>query len=175
MVSHSTLIPTSEKILLGGILLGFIALLTGKYVLKIRQNILDAFAIVVPLGFAIQKMGCFLNGCCYGKPTALPWGVQYPVYSLPHYDQSGLIGAGDLLSPHLHPVQIYEMAGAMLVAFIVYKTRKSWKVNGSLFLFSILSYGILRFLTEFFRDIPAHTVGGEMTGIFNQNYFFCHC
>ena len=170
IVNQSALIQTSEKILLGGIILGIIALVTGRYVLRIRQNILDAFAIIAPLGFAIQKIGCFMNGCCYGKPTSLPWGVQYPADTLPHYSQfkSGLIGTNELLSQHIHPVQLYEMAGALMVAFIVYKTRKSWKMNGSLFIFSILAFCIVRFLTEFFRDIPAHTVGGEMVGIFNQ-------
>ena len=168
--NQATLIHTSEKILLGGIVFGIIAIMIGKYVLRIRQNILDAFAVVVPLGFAIQKIGCFLNGCCYGKPTTLPWGVQYPVNTLSHYFQfkSGLIGANELLSQHLHPVQIYEMTGAILVAFLVFKTRKLWKTNGSLFIFSVLSYCTMRFLTEFYRDISAHTVGGEMAGIFNQ-------
>jgi len=169
MITRLTLIPTSEKILLGGIVLGLIALLVGKYVLGIKQNLVDAFAIVVPLSIGIQRIGCFLNGCCFGKPTSLPWSVQYPVNSLPHYFhyKAGLIGS-NLVSLHIHPVQLYEMAGAFLVAYLVFKSRKYWKANGSLFVFSLLLFCFARFLTEFFRDNLAHAIGGEMVGIFNQ-------
>ena len=170
MLKNLTLIPTSEKVLLGGIILAYIALLIGKYILRIKQSIADAFAIVLPLGIGIQRIGCFYYGCCFGKPANLPWSVQYPVNTLPHYFQyqSGLIGNNDLLSLHINPVQLYEAAGAILVAFIVYKTRKFWKVNGSLFIFSLLSYSIIRFFTEFFRDNLAHAAGGNRIGIFNQ-------
>lgn len=170
MIKNVTLIPTSEKVLLGGIILAFAALLIGKYVLRIKQSIADAFAIVLPLGIGIQRIGCFFYGCCFGKPTTLPWSVQYRVDTLPHYYQyeSGLIGNSDLLSLHIHPVQLYEMAGALLVAYIVFKSRKFWKADGSLFTFSLISYSFVRFITEFFRDPLAHTIGGNMVGIFNQ-------
>jgi len=170
MIKHATFIPTSGKILFGGMILGLIALFIGKYALRIKQNIIDAFAIILPLSIGIQRIGCFLNGCCFGTPTTVSWGVQYPVNTVPHYYQyeSGLIGNSDLLSLHIHPVQLYEMAGALLVALIVFKSRKSWKANGSLFTFSLILYCSVRFLTEFFRDNLAHTVGGKMIGVFNQ-------
>jgi hypothetical protein len=170
MIRQTTLIPTSEKILPGGIILGCLALVGGKSVLRIKHDFFDTFAIVVPIAFGIQKIGCFLNGCCYGNPSSLFWSVQYPVNTLPHYHhyETGLIGTNELLSLPVHPVQIYEMAGSFLVAFIVFKTRKIWKAKGSLFLFSILSFCLVRFVSEFFRAIPAHSTGGEMAGIFNQ-------
>ena len=170
MLQQTTLFPTSDKILPGGIFLGIIALVTGKFILRIKENILDAFAVIVPIGFGIQKIGCSLNGCCFGKPTTLPWGIQYGVNSAAHYQQlnSGLISTNELLTLDIHPVQLYEITGALLVAFIVFKSRKLWKANGSLFIFSLLCFGFFRFLTEFFRDISAHTTGGTMIGIFNQ-------
>lgn len=170
MLQQTTLFPTSDKILPGGIFLGIIALVTGKFILRIKENILDAFAVIVPIGFGIQKIGCLLNGCCFGKPTTLPWGIQYGVNSAAHYQQlnSGLISTNELLTLDIHPVQLYEITGALLVAFIVFKSRKLWKANGSLFIFSLLCFGFFRFLTEFFRDISAHTTGGTMIGIFNQ-------
>lgn len=174
MITQTTLIPTSEKILLGGLLLGLLALISAKYILRIKQNIFDAFALVIPLGIGIQKIGCFLNGCCFGKATSGGWGVNYGVNTLPHYHQfkAGLIGSTDLISLPIHPVQLYEMAGAFLVAFLVYKMRKTWKANGSLFTFSIICYSAIRFLAEFFRAIPAHTIGGEMAGPLNQIQWF---
>ena len=170
MFNHATLIPTSEKILLGGILLGVIAIVTGKYVLKIKQPLLDAFAFVFPLGIGVQKIGCFLNGCCFGESTSLPWGVQYAVNTAPHYHQfkTGLIGPDALFSLPIHPVQLYEFAAAFLVVFIVFRTRKLWKVNGSLFLFSMLCYSFTRFITEFFIDTSAYPLGWNQSGAFNE-------
>jgi prolipoprotein diacylglyceryltransferase len=170
MIQQASLVPTSDKILLGGIIFGLISLLAGKYILRIKQNFVDAFAIIVPLAIGIQRIGCLLNGCCFGKPTLMPWGVQYTSNSMAHFYpyEPGLTGINELLSLHIHPVQIYEMAGAFLVAFIVFRTRKSWKTNGSLLIFSLLLYSFIRFLTEFFRDIRGHTSGGEMIGFLNQ-------
>jgi prolipoprotein diacylglyceryltransferase len=170
LIGHATWIPTSGKILFGGIILGFTALLAGKYTLRIKEDVLDSFAIVLPLSIGMQRIGCFFNGCCYGKPASLPWSVQYPVNTVPHYHQfeSGMIGLNDVLSLPVHPVQLYETAGALLAAFFVYKTRNYWRKTGSLFAFSMLLYALVRFFTEFFRDNLAHTVGGEMSGILNQ-------
>ncbi len=174
MITQTTLIPTSEKILLGGLLLGLFALISGKYILRIKQNIFNAFALALPLGIGIQKIGCFLNGCCFGNPTSSGWGVHYGVNTLPHYHQfkAGLIGSTDFISLPIHPVQLYEMAGAFIAAFLVYKTRKSWKANGSLVVFSIFCYSAVRFIAEFFRAVPAHTIGGEMAGPLNQIQWF---
>ncbi len=170
MIGEATLVPASGKILFGGLLLGFAALYAGKYALGIKENVLDAFAVVIPLSIGIQRIGCFFNGCCYGTPTSVPWSVQYPVNTVPHFHQfeSGLIGLNDTLSLHIHPVQLYEMAGAFLAAFLVYNTRRYWRMNGSLFAFSMLLYSLVRFFTEFYRDNLAHTVGGAMTGVLNQ-------
>jgi len=170
MIQTATLIPTSEKILFGGMFLGLISLWIGKYVLRIKQNILDAFAVIFPVGIGIQRIGCFLNGCCFGTPTSMPWSVQYPVNTPPHiiHYQAGLISRSDLLSLPIHPVQLYEMVGVLLVAFIVLRSRNRWKANGSLFTFSLILYCMIRFLTEFFRDSMAHTVGGKMAGVFNE-------
>ena len=170
MLNNTALVPTSEKILLGGILFAVLAIVTGKYVLRIKQPLLDAFAFVFPLGIGIQKFGCFFNGCCYGKQTTLPWGVQYAVNSGPHIYQyqSGLIKSDELFSLPVHPVQLYEIAAAFLVVFIVFKTRKFWKVNGSLFIFSMLCYSFTRFITEFFIDSSIYTLGWNPPGVFNQ-------
>ncbi len=169
IIKHATFEPTTGKILLGGMVLGFPALLAGKYILRIKQDVLDAFAIIFPVSIGIQRLGCFLNGCCFGTPTTLLCGVQYPVNTLPHYHhfESGLIGTNDLLSLQIHPVQLYEMAGVLFAAFIVFKTRKVWKAKGSLFMFSTILYFLVRMITEFFRDNLAHSAGGKMVAGLN--------
>jgi phosphatidylglycerol:prolipoprotein diacylglycerol transferase len=54
--------------------------------LPIRRY-LDVLAIGLMLALVFGRIGCFLNGCCYGKPTELPWGVRFPYYSYAYYSQ----------------------------------------------------------------------------------------
>lgn len=160
----------NDKSLAGGFLFGAIALFSGMALLRFRQNITDAFALVLPLGIAIQRVGCFLTGCCYGKIRDLPWAVKYPAQTLPHFHQFNdkLLTYNDFLSLPVHPVQLYEMAGMLAVFFIVLKFGKRLKRPGSLFLLSGTLVFLVRFITEFFRDIHAHTIGGMEYGIVNS-------
>jgi prolipoprotein diacylglyceryltransferase len=162
-----TLPAATGKSMLGGLLLGLPALLAGRYIMRIRSNVCDAFAIAFPLGVGIQRLGCFLTGCCYGSQAAVPWAVQYPAYTLPHFHQyeAGLIS--DHLSLAVHPVQIYEMMGMLMASMIVLFYRKRFKVQGSLLIFSLMLIMLVRFVTEFFRDPLAHASGGALTGPFN--------
>lgn len=107
--------------LYGGLLGAFAALtvsvrLTGA---KLSQ-VLDAFVLPAALAFAVARVGCFLNGCCGGIRTELPWGVAFPgaAASLP----------GTLFSfgpPKVHPTQLYELglalAGVPLCRWLVQK------------------------------------------------------
>jgi len=83
----------------GGMMLASGAIMA--YAWRTRLPILalgDALAPSVILGLGIGRIGCFVNGCCYGAPTDLPWGVAAP-YTLPH----GVVC-------HVHPTQLYESA-----------------------------------------------------------------
>ena len=97
----------------------------------------DAIGLGMPLALAIARVGCFLNGCCGGKPSGLPWAVTFP-------------GS----STAVHPTQLYELIldlGAF--AFLLW-ARKRLRHDWDLFLLSVASYGLIRFFVEFFR---AHT------------------
>ena len=174
MFSRFELPETHNKSLSGGLLFVGIGLLAGTYLLRFKQNITDAFALTLPLGIAIQRIGCFITGCCYGKISYLPWAVKYPVQTLPHYHQfnDNLISHNDFLSLPVHPVQLYEMAGLLAVVFIIFKFRKSFKKAGSLFVLSLILIFTVRFSAEFIRDVNAHTTGGEMIWIFNSTQLF---
>jgi phosphatidylglycerol:prolipoprotein diacylglycerol transferase len=95
-----------------------------------------------------------LAGCCFGTPTSLPWGIHYGPASLAYHAQMlhGQVHLYAKTTAAIHPVQIYEMLGCILIALLVFLTRNRWKSRGSLFLFSVLCYSFLRFLVEFFRD-----------------------
>ncbi len=93
---------------------------------------LDLFVPYVALGQAIGRVGCLLNGCCYGKPVA--WGLYFPVYEA-----------------RLHPTQVYESLG-LLAVFLILKSalHRPHRDGGILVLYLVLA-SLLRFAVEFFR------------------------
>ncbi len=100
----------------------------------------DIFAVSWPLGYAIGRIGCLLNGCCYGGPTRLPWGVRFPDENHP-----------GLFTPPSHPIQLY--ATIINLGFFYWLTRweKRPRRDGELFWAYIAMYGAYRFAMEFFR------------------------
>ena len=62
--------------MLGGLLFSVPAIFVARRLVHLEDSILDAYAFVLPLGMCIQRIGCFLNGCCFGSTTS-GWGVQY--------------------------------------------------------------------------------------------------
>jgi prolipoprotein diacylglyceryltransferase len=169
MFSRFQLPETSTKSLPGGMLFGGIGLFAGSYLVRFKQNMADTFAIALPVGIAIQRIGCFVTGCCYGKVCTLPWAVEYPAYTLAHFHQFNdkLIGTHDYLSLPVHPVQLYEMAGLIAATYFIHKFSKTFKMAGSSVLLSLILIFAVRFASEFFRDVHAHTIGGQMISVFN--------
>lgn len=164
MLQNHILLPTVRKTMFGGFFLGVLAFLIVSRVLHFRHNAWDTVAYAMPAAVAVQSVGCFFYGCCFGTTSSLPWAVKYPVMSLAHYHQfeSGLIHYGDTLSLPVHPVQLYETAGALLVVLLVFLFRKRWKAKGSLLLSSLVFFSVIRFVIEFFRDPLSNKTGGEM-------------
>jgi phosphatidylglycerol:prolipoprotein diacylglycerol transferase len=100
----------------------------------------DIMAPYIALGQAIGRIGCFLNGCCYGKPTDLPIGVTFP-------------GMG----VKVMPTQLMESA-AMFALFLVLRRREP--SNGRVLLLYLIGYSVFRFLIEFLRgDNPVFLAG----------------
>jgi phosphatidylglycerol:prolipoprotein diacylglycerol transferase len=104
----------------------------------------DAAAPGIAAGQAIAKLGCLTAGCCYGKPTDLPWGIKFT--SKYAYDNVGVP-----LNIPLHPTQIYECIGALvLFVFLTWRLSKR-HVAGQIILEYLALYSLLRFVVEFFR------------------------
>jgi phosphatidylglycerol:prolipoprotein diacylglycerol transferase len=102
----------------------------------------DAAAIGTPLALAIGRVGCTLNGCCYGIPAPdLPWAV---VYTHPN-------SLAPLNTP-IHPTQIYHLLWGLIVFGIVWRFRDKLKPEGSLFFFFICIFTIGDFALRFLRD-----------------------
>lgn len=125
--------------LLGGIVAG---LLTFSVFLKIKSiPVLPTLNILTPafcISHILGRVGCFFAGCCFGSPTNILFGVQFPKDSLAHFHFEE-----DL---HVHPTQLYESTFILLVFLFVRRTS----INNK-FLLYIISYSIFRFFIEFIR------------------------
>lgn len=99
-------------------------------------NVLDIMAPFVALGYAIVRIGCFLEGCCYGDITTSGLGVVIP--TVDHFAR--------------YPTQLYSSAlNFILFAFLIwYYPRR--KFDGQIFIFYLMGYSIYRFIVEYFRD-----------------------
>ena len=75
--------------LLGGVVLAVAIILFYLIYHKLPiRRYLDILAVGLMLALVFGRLGCFLNGCCYGKPTELPWGVRFPYYSFAYLSQT---------------------------------------------------------------------------------------
>ncbi|MDP3143706.1 MAG: prolipoprotein diacylglyceryl transferase [Candidatus Omnitrophota bacterium] len=118
----------------------FFALIAATAYLKINHlpvlKILDLCAPYIALGQAIGRLGCFLNGCCYGKPVS--WGV----YS-------------SLRGERLHPTQLYSFVNLLIIFLVLRFLQKKIKVGGALISLYFFLASLERFVVEFFRwDSP---------------------
>jgi len=114
----------------------------------------DIIAPGVFAGYAIGRIGCLLNGCCYGGACDLPWAISFPV-------EGGPIGAFTMPS---HPAQIYSALMAMALFAVMQRAKKSPRFNqfgGQLTLLFLGLYAVERFVIEIFRNgATARTVFG---------------
>ncbi|MFC1871401.1 prolipoprotein diacylglyceryl transferase [Chloroflexota bacterium] len=101
----------------------------------------DTITPAIILGQAIGRVGCILNGCCYGGETSLPWGIIYT-----HPDSMCSVGVA------VHPTQFYEIIFNLLVFGLLFRLRGHLKPDGSLFLVYLSLYSLWRFGIGFLRD-----------------------
>ncbi len=97
----------------------------------------DRFVVTVPIGLGLGRIGNFINGELFGRPTNMPWAMIFP--------QGGLVPR--------HPSQLYEafFEGIILFSILWPLRKKRWPSGAKLALFFVL-YGIIRFFLEFFRE-----------------------
>ena len=100
--------------------------------------------LIVPgliLAQVVGRVGCTINGCCYGLPTSLPWGVVYT-----HPDSLGPLGVA------VHPTQVYEIIYLLIVFGFVLMLRRRLRPDGSLFLVYLSLYSLWRIGIDFLRE-----------------------
>ena len=112
----------------------------------------DAFAPGIAVGQAVGRLGCLLAGCCYGRPTDLPWGITFT-------NPLAAANSGTPLGVSLHPTQPYESLAALaIVGILLLVERRGPLFPGFTFLTYLLAYGTARFAIEIFRGDPRGTV-----------------
>ena len=111
---------------------------------KSFARVADTLASPTAVGLAIGRWGCLMAGCCYGKPTNLPWAIVYPDHPI-HHPMAGI---------PVHPSPLYESFGAFIIALVCYEVFRRSKREGVPAILLFLLYGVLRFFLEFFRGDP---------------------
>jgi len=113
----------------------------------------DVFAPGIALGHVVGRLGCLFAGCCYGKPTDLPWGITFT-------DPFAAANVGTPLNRPLHPTQLYEAGAEALILIILLATEsRGRRFAGRTFWLYMLLYAISRFIVEIFRGDPRGNVG----------------
>jgi len=103
-------------------------------------SLADVTAPGLALGYAITRIGCFLNGCCYGAPTSLPWGVRFPLYP-----------DSQITTEPSHPTQLYAALGSLAIFAALLLLRKRLFARGQVFLLYLVLYAIMRSGMEVLR------------------------
>lgn len=120
------------RALLGGLVFGWIAVEIAKWRMGIRRSTGDLFALALPAGEAVGRIGCYFNGCCYGEKSDLPWAVwQHDAWR--------------------HPAQLYSSATALAIfGGLLWLDGRKLR-EGDLFRVYLLLFGVTRFALEFVR------------------------
>jgi phosphatidylglycerol:prolipoprotein diacylglycerol transferase len=112
----------------------------------------DVFAPGIALGHVVGRFGCFFAGCCYGKPTSVPWAITFT-------DPYAASNVGTPLNVALHPTQLYEAGAEGLILAVLLATESRGKqFPGRTFWLYMLLYAVSRYAIEFFRDDPRGTI-----------------
>lgn len=100
-------------------------------------GLLDVLSIGTIIGYAIGRIGCFLNGCCFGLPTNSWIGFRFDPFDYPRF-----------------PTQLFTSFGAFIIFFLLLRIDSNKKFYGKTFSWALILYGILTFFVEFLRAVP---------------------
>lgn len=123
-------------------------------------TVTDVFAPGIALGHVIGRLGCLFAGCCFGRPTSVPWAITFQ-------NEYAAQNVGTPLNIPLHPTQLYEASAELLILGILLATeRKGRPYPGRTFWLYMVFYGISRFVIEIYRGDPRGAVGMFSTSQF---------
>jgi phosphatidylglycerol:prolipoprotein diacylglycerol transferase len=153
-------------VLYGGLIAAAVAFFVFCSINRIRPlALLDIITPSIFLGIGFGRIGCFLNGCCYGGPSDLPWAVSFPRDSATFgaLVEKKLLSSAAACTPPLHPTQLYSAIDGFVIAALTawYFSRR--RRNGEVFAIGLFIYPITRFLIEFIRNDEPGLLGPKLT------------
>jgi len=117
------------------------------------------------LGMAFGRLGCLLNGCCFGDRCELPWAIQFPAQSVPFnvLVNRGFLDPQAAASLPLHPTQIYSSINALVLAAITATYFRSRPRHGAVLAVGFVAYPISRLVIERLRGDEMGQFGTSLT------------
>jgi phosphatidylglycerol:prolipoprotein diacylglycerol transferase len=110
-------------------------------------EVTDIIAPQIALGIGLARIGCFLNGCCFGTESDLPWACTFPADS-----QAGWVMGGR----SLHPAQIYSAIANFVIFLFLRRLRAAEPVRGTVFYAFLIVYGVWRYVIDYMRYYEEH-------------------
>lgn len=138
----------------------------------------DAVAPSLALGCAVGRVGCFLNGCCFGAVSDLPWAITFPAGSLPwaRHVTSGLVPVDAPHSLAVHPAQLYAVLDGLLLLALLSWFFPRRRRDGEVMALLMVTYPVTRFLIESVRnDEPALAAGLTLSQWISVAVFAAGC
>jgi len=125
----------------------------------------DLLAPSLAIGHAVGRIGCFLAGCCFGRPSALPWAMRFPSDSLAWQDMvaRGTLSMTADATPPLHPTQLYEALVELSLFVLLTQLAKRKHFDGQLLCIWLMGYSVSRSLIEMVRGDPARGLIGSIS------------
>lgn len=152
----------------GGMLLGTVAFFAYCFRVRHKVGTLNMADIVMPsvfIGMGFGRIGCLLNGCCYGGPCELPWGIRFPAGSVTWQAlvHRGFLEETAAATFALHPTQIYSSINGFLLAWVTAAYFPHRRRPGEVFALGCILYSITRFIIEFLRNDEMGIFGTDLT------------
>jgi phosphatidylglycerol---prolipoprotein diacylglyceryl transferase len=137
MIQHGGLVYYGG--LIGAMIASFVCIRWEKLPL---WKTVDVLAPSIALGNVFGRIGCLLNGCCYGRPTNLPWAIHFPS----NHPTGGL---------PVHPAEIYDALNNFILYLLLAWLFRRKKFDGQVFATCLVGYAVTRTVMEYFRgDYP---------------------
>lgn len=160
---HGGIVGIGGLVMYGGFIGAILASVLYFYIKKLPYlPYADAVAPSIGIGILLTRIGCFLNGCCYGSPVA-HGGTNFPESTAAGYYQHSVHASG------LLPSQLYESAGGLAIALIILAVGRKKIFTGFQFYLVGLLYSILRFAVDFSRYYGSD----ERLGSLSHNQVVC--
>ena len=167
----------------GLVLLGGVLACSGAFILFCRRRglpVLPVADLILPgffVGLMFGRVGCLLNGCCFGDACDLPWAIRFPEGSVPYraLTNAGFLAGTEPATFSMHPTQIYSSINAAVLAVLTAAYYHRRAADGSVLALSLLVYPVTRFALELLRgdELGYRTDGLTQAQMVGSLLFLC--